>query len=95
MPSGEWLAIDGKSLKNTVSHHDQAEPNFISFVSLFSQERGVVVGIQEMENKKESEITVVRTLLESLNLKGYVLSLDALHCQKKPLRRSSTVVMTT
>lgn len=86
LPSGEWLAIDGKSLKNTVTHYDQAEQNFISFVSVFSQQRGVVVGVQEMENKNESEITVVRNLLESLDLKGYVLSLDALHCQKKLLR---------
>lgn len=94
LPSGEWLALDGKSLKNTVSHYDQAEQNFISFVSVFSQQRGVVVGVQEMENKNESEINVVRNLLESLSLKGYVLSLDALHCHSKPLRTSSTVVMT-
>lgn len=91
----EWLAIDGKSLKNTVSNYNQAEQNFVSLVSVFSQKQGVVVAVQEMENKHHSEIAVVRSLLESLHLKGYVLSLDALHCQKKLPRALSRVVITT
>lgn len=94
LPTREWLSADGKSLKNTVSHYDSAEQNFVSFVSIFSHQRGLVVGIQVMENKKESEITVLRQLLELLDLRGYVFTLDALHCQKKPSKPLSTVVMT-
>ncbi|NEO00294.1 MAG: hypothetical protein F6K50_34000 [Moorea sp. SIO3I7] len=36
-----------------------------------------------MENKQESEITVVRDLIELLDLTGVVFTFDALHCQKK------------
>lgn len=91
---GEGLAVDGKSLKNTVSDFSLAQQNFISMVSVFSQQRGLVVAVQEMENKKASEIAVVRNLLESLDLTGYVFTLDALHCQKKLSLPSKIVAMT-
>ncbi|NEO44054.1 MAG: hypothetical protein F6K55_07915 [Moorea sp. SIO4A3] len=83
MSLSEGLSVDGKSLKNTVSDYDKAQQNFMSLVSVFSQKRGKVVAVQEMVYKKVSEITVVRNLLESLDLKGYVFTIEALHCQKK------------
>ncbi len=48
----------------------------------FPHRRGIVLGLKVMENKKPSEIKTVQELLETLDLKGYVLTLDALHCQK-------------
>ncbi|NEQ12176.1 MAG: ISAs1 family transposase [Moorea sp. SIO4E2] len=90
----EGLSVDGKSLKNTVSDYDKAQQNFMSLVSVFSQKRGLVVAVQEMENKKVSEITVVRNLLESLDLKGYVFTIEALHCQKKLWLPSPYAAMT-
>ena len=84
-----WVSIDGKSLKNTVNNYDTSEQNFINCVSAFSHERGLVLGIKIFENKQESEITIVRQLLEILDLKGVVFTLDALHCQKKPWRQLS------
>ena len=83
--SSEWVAIDGKSLKNTVNNYETSEQNFINCVSAFSHQRGLVLGIKIMENKKESEINVVRQLLDVLDLKGVVFTLDALHCQKKTI----------
>lgn len=41
-----------------------------------------------MENKHESEINVVRDLIELLDLTGVVFTFDALHCQKKLDQRS-------
>ncbi|OLT61459.1 hypothetical protein BJP37_23060 [Moorena bouillonii PNG] len=38
-----------------------------------------------MENKRESEIPVVRDLINLLDLTGVVFTFDALHCQKKTL----------
>ncbi|WP_324235338.1 hypothetical protein [Okeania sp.] len=61
--SKEWVSIDGKSLKNTVHNSDKSEQNFINCVSVFSHERGWVLGIKIFENKQESEITIVRKLL--------------------------------
>ncbi len=81
--SKEWVSIDGKSLKNTVNNFDKSEQNFVNCVSAFSHERGLVLGIKIFENKQESEIKIVRKLLDILDLKGVVFTLDALHCQKK------------
>lgn len=95
IPSHEWLSIDGKGLKNTVTDYAQSEQNFINVVSAFSHQRGIVLGVKVMENKQTSEITTVRELLEILDLTGVVFTLDALHCQKKPLMRLSRAEMIT
>ncbi len=81
--SGEGIAGDGKSLRNTVNNWDNSQQNFISMVSLFSQQQGTVVAMAIMENKKESEINVIQELLTQLKLENHLLTLDALHCQKK------------
>jgi predicted transposase YbfD/YdcC len=81
--TGAAIAGDGKSLRNTVSNADNNQQNFISMVSLFSQEQGVVVATAIMENKKESEICVIQQLLSQLKLENHVFTMDALHCQKK------------
>ena len=48
-----------------------------------SHQRKLVLGVKMMENKQESEINVVRDLIELLDLTGVVFTFDALHCQKK------------
>ena len=61
-------------------------------VSAFSHERGEILGIKVMENKKQSEIVAVQDLLELLNLSGVIFTMDALHCQKAdatPRRRQA------
>jgi hypothetical protein len=78
----EWVAIDGKSIKGTVIEHRTAYQNFVSLVSVYSSQLGVVLATQQFESKKSSELTVVQTLLESLQLERVVFTLDALHCQK-------------
>lgn len=95
IPNHEFISLDGKSLKNTVTDYNNAEQNFISCVSAFSHQRGLVLRIQIMENKKESEINVVRSLMELMDLKGVVFTFDALHCQKKLWKRSPNLVMIT
>jgi hypothetical protein len=90
----QWVALDGKSLRNTVSDHAGAQQNFVSLVSAFSHNRTQVLGIQVMENKHESEIVVVTNLLALLDLQGAVITLDALHCQKKPLLSLKIAAMT-
>ncbi len=51
-----WLDIDGKSLKNTLKNPNNEQQNFIMFVSLLSQESGLVLHLKRIENKKGSEI---------------------------------------
>jgi hypothetical protein len=89
--NGQWVAIDGKSLKNTVDDCYGKQQNFVMMVSAFSHTRGEILGIKVMENKKQSEIVAVQDLLKLLDLSGVVFTMDALHCQKKPLPRLSIV----
>lgn len=79
---GEWFACDGKSIKGSVTDYNQAEQNFVSLVSLFSHQRGVVQAGMPMEQKLMSEQDVVRLLLSAVGLSGIGVTLDALHCQK-------------
>ncbi|MEM8832344.1 MAG: hypothetical protein AAGE96_23840 [Cyanobacteria bacterium P01_G01_bin.19] len=51
-------------------------------VSAFTHERGEILGIKVMENKKQSEIVAVQDLLQLLDLTRVVFTMDALHCQK-------------
>ena len=64
--TGAAIAGDGKSLRNTVSNCDNSQQNFISMVSLFSQQQGTVIVTGVMENKKDSEISVIQQLLSQL-----------------------------
>ncbi len=78
----EWVAVDGKSIKGTVTAPGTAYQNFISLVSLYSSQQGIVLASQQFESKHNSELKVVQTMLEALNLEAVVFTLDALHCQK-------------
>ena len=82
LETGEWAAIDGKSIKGTVKEPGSAYQNFVSLVSVYSHQQGVVLAAQEFESKNSSELKVVQTMLEALHLEGVVLTMDALHCQK-------------
>ncbi len=81
--AGEWVAVDGKSIKGTVEHPQDGFQNFVSVVSVYAHTQRVVVAQKSFENKKQSEIQVVQELLQELPLTGVVVSMDALHCQKK------------
>ncbi|MBA2749302.1 MAG: ISAs1 family transposase [Tatlockia sp.] len=79
---GEWVAIDGKSIRGTVMEPGTAYQNFVNMVSVYSSQLGVVLAAQQFESKYNSELKVVQTMLEALQLEGVVFTLDALHCQK-------------
>jgi len=80
---GEWFSIDGKAIASTVTDYDKRYQNFVSLVSLFSHKRGQVLSAEKFENNKSGEIAAVMDLINTLDLQGVVLTLDALHCQKK------------
>lgn len=79
----EWVSIDGKAIGGTVSGVNSINQNFTSLVSLFCSRSKLVLGNAQLSNSKESEIPVVRQLIEALSLQGLTFTLDALHCQKK------------
>ncbi len=74
------LPIDGKSIRCTSTGGNSKTQNFVSLVSLYSQEVGVIQVLM-MENKKCSEIHVAHALLDQLPElpPGQCFSFDALH----------------
>jgi hypothetical protein len=92
---GEWLSIDGKSVRGTATHPGDPQQNFLSLVSLYAQKRGVVLHTKAYENKKKSEAHVVELLLAEAPIRGAGVSLDALHCRKKLVRSPGPQAPTT
>lgn len=81
--AGDWVSGDGKGLNSTVTNAQDAKQNYVAMVSLFLQRLGVVVGVNRYENGKEGEGSKLRELVSILKNKGVIITLDALHCQKK------------
>lgn len=79
----EWVSIDGKAIGGTVANGHNIDQHFVSLVSLYCSKQKLVFGNAAVCNSKESEIPVVRQLIEALDLEGVTFTLDALHCQKK------------
>lgn len=79
----DWLGVDGKSIKATLSNYNQAYQDFINVVSVFNARCGVAIALQQFHNKQSSEIAVVQALLATLKLQSVVFTFDSLHCQKK------------
>lgn len=78
-----WFSIDGKGMKSTATEPFSAQQNFMSIVSLFCHKTGIVIQSTGYENKLKSEIHSVQELIAGLEQKGMILTLDAIHCQKK------------
>ena len=59
-----------------------ARYRFVNMVSVYSSQQGIVLAAHQFESKHNSELKVVQTMLEALQLEGVVFTMDALHCQK-------------
>ena len=84
--SGKWLAMDGKSIKCTVTNQTDSKQNFTSTVSAFTHETGEVMALAVSENKQISEIEVVKQVITSLLGQSASFTMDALHCQKETVK---------
>jgi hypothetical protein len=95
MCKGDTKPTDGKAIGSTISNSHDAFQNFINLVSIFSSQRGIVLHCGKIESKKESEIPLVQQLIRTLDVKGELFTIDALHCQKKLSKQSSKQEITT
>lgn len=75
---GELIAIDGKVLRG--SYNRESRQSTIHMVSAFATANGVVMG-QLKTNAKSNEITAIPELLNLLDIKGCLISIDAIACQ--------------
>ena len=78
----DWISADGKAIAGTVSHSQNKFQQFTSLISLFSSKRKQVISADRINSKKENEIPKLKELIKALDLKGVVITADALHCQK-------------
>ena len=80
MTHGEIIAIDGKCLKG--SYHQDDKKDAIYMVSAFAEANEVVLGQIKVESKS-NEITAVPKLLDLLDIRGCLITIDAMGCQTK------------
>ena len=73
------VAIDGKTLRR--SYDRQANRAAIHMVSAWASENGLVLGQLKTE-EKSNEITAIPQLLRALAIKGCLVTIDAMGCQK-------------
>ena len=76
---GQVIAVDGKRLRG--SHDNKKNQSAIHMVSAFSTNNGVVLGQIKTEGKS-NEITAIPALLDLLETKGCIVTIDAMGCQE-------------
>lgn len=72
------LCIDGKTLRGSLSRKDNTA---VHMVNVYAARRGLSLRTMATQGKGK-ELPATRAVLEKLNLKGVVVSLDALGCQR-------------
>ncbi len=80
----EVIAVDGKTLRGSKTSPDGK--GALHLVSAYATEAGLVLAQQAVEGKS-NEITAIPELLDMLNLKGAIVSIDAMGTQKAIARR--------
>ena len=76
----EVIAIDGKTIRN--SNDDTSSKSAIHLVSAYASVNRICLG-QEAVHEKSNEITAIPKLLKVLAIKGCIVTIDAMGCQKK------------
>lgn len=77
---GEVIAIDGKRVRR--SFNKVTEKAAIHMVSAWACENKLVLGQVKVDDKS-NEITAIPKLLEMLDVKGCIVTIDAMGCQKE------------
>jgi DDE_Tnp_1-associated len=78
------VAFDGKALKGSFDGFNDAKAKQV--LSAFAVDTALVLAHIEIEDKS-NEIPAVQKLLEELDVAGHIVTCDAMHCQKKPLKQ--------
>jgi len=83
-PGAASLAIDGKTLRGSFDQfRDRAAAQVLG---VFATDPALVLAHSDIDDKS-NEIPAAQALLAELGLAGHLVTLDALHCQKKHSKR--------
>jgi predicted transposase YbfD/YdcC len=78
LTEGQVIAVDGKTLRR--SHDRSKGKKALQMVSAWASANGVVLGQRKVDGES-NEITAVPELLDTLEIAGCIVTLDAIHCQ--------------
>lgn len=78
--NGEVVAIDGKTIRKSNNRNDSKAA--LHVVSAYASENRLCIG-QEVVDEKSNEITAIPKLLRLLEIKGCIVTIDAMGCQKQ------------
>jgi len=82
-PARRAIALDGKTLRHSFDNF--RDRRAAQVLHAFDTERGLVLAHVEIA-EKSNEIPAAQKLLVELDIAHSIVTLDALHCQKKPSR---------
>ncbi len=77
---GEVIAIDGKQARR--SFDTRSRKSALHMVSAWASNNGIVLA-QQKTDSKSNEITAIPKLLKLLEIKGCIVTIDAMGCQKE------------
>lgn len=80
----DLIAIDGKRVRGASNKKNQPD-SLLHMVSAWSSGRGLILGQLKTETKS-NEITAIPELIQSLDIKGATVTIDAMGCQKEIAR---------
>jgi predicted transposase YbfD/YdcC len=75
------IAIDGKTSRGSLNFVNE-EKHVLHMVSAYATEANLVL-VQEKVSDKSNEITAIPQLLETLDIRGATITIDAMGCQYK------------
>jgi hypothetical protein len=85
LTDGQVIALDGKTLRG--SKNTSNGKKAIHIVHAWATSNGVLLG-QTKTSKKSNEITAIPELLEMIAVKGCIVTIDAMGCQKNYGRKN-------
>lgn len=78
LTEGQVVAIDGKTLRGSYNRDDRAST--IHMISAYASANKLVLG-QHKTEQKSNEITAIPELIKLLDIKGALVTIDAMACQ--------------
>lgn len=79
LKSHKCVAIDGKTLRGSFDKLEDKKA--LHLLSVFDVGQNLILGHYETE-EKSNEIPALIKFLEEIDISGYIITLDAMHCQK-------------
>ena len=80
LTEGQVVAIDGKTLRGSYNREDRSST--IHMISAYASSNKLVLGQLKTE-QKSNEITAIPELIKMLDIKGALVTIDAMACQTK------------